>query len=300
MILVTGASGFVGRHAVRELLRQGRSVRALVRSTQAASALDGVDCEIVRGDVTDAESLIEATRGVESVVHLVAIIAGKPSGFTSVMTQGTANVITAAEAAGVQRLVYVSALGATEETSRAVPYYGAKWACEQLVTSTVIPHVILRPSFVFGADGGALPRFMRIARLAPVTPIVGSGTQRIQPIWVDDVARAIAAADSHPGAADGIVELGGPDVTDWNGLWAAIRDAIGTRRPSLHVPSPLIRPVALLLERLPTPPVTRDQLTMLRLGDNVVSDAGVGMATLGLGDLVSLEEQLRRAAAQSD
>ena len=93
--------------------------------------------------------------------------------------------------------------------------------------------------------------------------------------------------------ADGLVELGGPDVVDWNGLWGAIKSALGTRRPALHVPAALIRPAALFLEHLPNPPVTRDQLTMLRLGDNVVSDGGAGMAALGLDDL----RAARRAAA---
>lgn len=293
MILVTGANGFVGRHAVRELVTRGSRVRALVRDAAGATALEGADCELVQGDVTDPSSLIEATQGVETIVHLVAIIAGKRADFERVMVAGTSNLIAAAQQSGVQRLVYVSALGTTEETSTAVPYYAAKWECERAVAASGIPHMILRPSFVFGADGGALPRFVRIARLAPVTPVVRPGTQRLQPIWVDDVARAIGLAAASE--ADGLVEIGGPEVVDWNGLWTAIKSALGTRRPALHVPAALIRPAALFLEHLPNPPVTRDQLTMLRLGDNVVSDGGAGMASLGLDGLVPLEEQLRRA-----
>ena len=167
MILVTGANGFVGRHAVRELVTRGSRVRALVRDAAGATALEGVDCELVQGDVTDPSSLIEATQGVETIVHLVAIIAGKRADFERVMVAGTSNLIAAAQQSGVQRLVYVSALGTTEETSTAVPYYAAKWECERAVAASGIPHMILRPSFVFGADGGALPRFVRIARLAP-------------------------------------------------------------------------------------------------------------------------------------
>ena len=296
MILVTGATGFVGRHVVAALAADGQRVRALVRSAAAAAVLADVDCEIVHGDVGDQASLDEATRGADTVVHLVAIIAGRPTDFERIMVQGTANLLAAARASGVGRFVYVSALGTTEETKDTVPYYRAKWACEQAVLETGIPATILRPSFVFGADGGALPRFIRIARLAPVTPVVRPGTQRIQPIWVDDVARAVVRSVALDGTS--LVELGGPDVVDWNELWAAIKSAIGTRRPALRVPPSLIRPAAFLLERLPDPPVTRDQLTMLRLGDNVVSDGGAGMAAIGLVDLVPLEEQLRRAAAR--
>ncbi len=155
----------------------------------------------------------------------------------------------------------------------------------------------MRPSFVFGGDGGALPEFARIARLAPVTPVIGSGTQRLQPIWVDDLARAVTLAVRS--RDDLLVELGGPDVVDWNEFWARLKAALGTRRPALHLPFWLMRPPARVLELLPNPPVTRDQLSMLQLGDNVVSDAGASMNALGLRDLLPLDEQLQRAVARS-
>ena len=295
MILVTGAAGFVGRHVIRVLAESGERVRALVRDAAGAAVLDDVDCELARGDVTDPASLREALDGVGSVVHLVAIIAGKPADFERVMVHGTANVLAAAQQSGVRRFVYMSALGTNDRTKDAVPYYGAKWACEQAVIASGIPHAILRPSFVFAPDGGVLPRFLRIARLAPVTPVIGKGTQRIQPIWVDDLARAVAAtlADRRHG---GTFELGGPDIVDWNELWRLLKEAQGARRPTLHLPTWLMRPQALLLERLPGALLTRDQLTMLSLGDNVVSDGGRSQTELGLGELVPLDEQLRRAA----
>jgi uncharacterized protein YbjT (DUF2867 family) len=294
-VLVTGAAGFVGRHVVTALGGDGVAVRALVRGGAGASVLDGVDCELVRGDVTDPASLAAAVAGVDTVVHLVAIIAGRPADFERVMVRGTANVIEAAQASGARRFVFMSALGVDSQTKDAVPYYAAKWACEAAVRESGLSHAILRPSFVFGRDGGALPRFVRIARLAPVTPVVAPGTQRLQPIWVDDLARAVVLAARRED--DLLVELGGPDVVDWNTLWRKIKEALGTRRPALHIPAALLRPAALFLERLPQPPVTRDQLTMLRLGDNVVSDGGAGMTALGLDGLVPLEEQLRRSIA---
>lgn len=298
MILVTGAAGFVGGHVTRLLAGRGERVRALVRNSAGANRLEDVDCELAVGDVTDPTSLSTALADVDTVVHLVAIIAGRPADFERVMTQGTANVITAAQEAGVGRIVYMSALGTSEQTKDTVPYYRAKWACEQAVAASGIAHAILRPSFVFGPDGGALPRFLRIARLAPVTPVIGSGTQRIQPIWVDDLAAAVAAVSA--GAQhDDPIELGGPDVVDWNELWAMLKEAQGTRRPALHLPTWLMRPQALVLERLPGAPLTRDQLTMLSLGDNAVTDGGRSQSALGLGELVPLAEQLRRAAADS-
>jgi NADH dehydrogenase len=294
MILVTGASGFVGRHVVAALVAAGERVRALVRGTKSAAALEGAGCELAVGDVTDKPSLEVAAAGCEAIVHLVAIIHGRAADFERVIAGGTTNVVEAARAAGVRRLVHMSALGVSEETKGTVPYYRAKWQAEQVVAGSGLDQVTLRPSFVFAGDGGALPRFARIARLAPVTPIVGPGTQRIQPIWADDLARGVLLALR---SGDGTVELGGPDVVDWNELWRQIKDALGTRRPSLHVPFWLVRPQALFLELLPDPPVTRDQLTMLTLGDNVVSDGGAGQAALGLTDPMPLAEQLRRALA---
>ena len=294
MILVTGANGFVGRHVVRELAGAGERVRALVRDTKGAAALEGVDCELAVGDVTDEAAVAAACNGCDAVVHLVAIIHGRPADFERVIAGGARNVAAAARDTGVRRIVLMSALGVSEGTKDTVPYYRAKWAAERTVAESGIPHTILRPSFVFGSDGGALPRFLRIARLSPVTPVIGSGAQRLQPIWVDDLARAVRLALT---ADQELVELGGPDVVDWNELWRRIKGALGTDRPALHLPLWLMRPQAFLLERLPNPPLTRDQLTMLTLGDNVVGDDGLGQAALGSVDLLTLEQQLSRAAA---
>jgi NADH dehydrogenase len=294
VILVTGASGFVGRAVVRELSGAALRVRALVRSPRSARALEGLECELVTGDVTDPSTLPEALDGCASVVHLVAVINGRAGRFEQVIAEGTANVVDAARRAGIGRLVHMSALGVSAATKDTVPYYRAKWQAEQIVAASGLGHVMLRPSFVFGPSGGALPLFVRIARLAPVTPVVGPGTQRLQPLWVGDLARGVRLALDTGG---GIVELGGPDVVDWNELWRRIKEAIGTRRPAIHVPSWLLRPQAALLELLPRPPLTRDQLTMLSLGDNVVSDGGAAQAALGLGGVLDLDEQLRRTVA---
>jgi NADH dehydrogenase len=126
-----------------------------------------------------------------------------------------------------------------------------------------------------------------------VTPIVGPGTQRLQPIWVEDVAEHYALAISESAAANRTFELGGPDAVTWNEFWDRLKRVLGVRRPSLHVPFGAMRVQATLTERLPGAPVTRDQLTMLALGDNVVTDTGA-VETFQL-PLVPLDEQLRRA-----
>ena len=212
------------------------------------------------------------------------------------MEQGTRDLIAASKDAGVRRFVLMSALGTDERTKDLVPYYHAKWEMEQAVKGSGLEHVIFRPSFVFGRGGGALQQFSRIAKVAPVTPIVGSGTQRIQPIWVDDVAAYFVAGAERPDAANRTFELGGPDVVTWNEFWSRLKHAQGSRRPSVHLPFGLMRAQAALLEKLPRPPVTRDQLKMLAAGDNVVTNSDA-VDTFGL-PLVPLDEQLRRGTAR--
>jgi uncharacterized protein YbjT (DUF2867 family) len=265
-------------------------VRAMVRDVKGAGALAGVECELVRGDVTEPASLREAVADCDAVVHLVAILSGKPGDFERVLAQGTRNLLAAARDAGISRWVQMSALGTSEETKDLVPYYRAKWDAENAVRESGLPHVILRPSLVFGPDGGALPRFARIARLAPVTPIVGPGTQRLQPIWVDDMVEVIARCAR--GEQSGLLQVGGPDVVTWNEFWSRLKVALGTRRPSLHLPVWFMRPQAFALERLPGPLLTRDQLKMLAAGDNVAEPNDA--LRFGL-PLVPLDEQLGRA-----
>jgi uncharacterized protein YbjT (DUF2867 family) len=295
MILVTGGTGFIGPKIVRKLRADGRDVRCLVRDRRRARELESLGCELVEGDVTDRGSLDAAVAGCDVVIHLVAIIVGRREDFERVMERATRDLVDAAKAAGVRRFILMSALGTSDETRDLVPYYHAKWEMERAVRDSGLEHVIFRPSFVFGADGGALQQFTRLARLSPVTPVVGSGKQKLQPIWVDDVAAYFAAAVDEPAAANRTFELGGPDVVTWNELWDRLKRSRGLRRPSLHIPTSIMRVQASVLERLPNPPVTRDQLTMLEAGDNVVANDDA-VQTFKL-TLVPLDEQLRRAAA---
>jgi len=294
-VLVTGGTGFVGGHVVHALRARDTRVRALVRDRKRASRLESWGAELVVGDVTDETVLRAACVGVDAVVHLVAIIKGSRGDFEHVMEHGTRSLVAAAENGGVRRFVLMSALGLDERSKDAVPYFTAKWEMERAVRSSSLSYVVFRPSFVFGKDGGVLPTFVRLARLAPVTPIVGDGMSRLQPIWVDDVAEYVARAVDEQAASGRVFELGGPDVVTWNEFWDRLKRILGARRPSLHVPIGLLRAQASLTEHLPGAPVTRDQLTMLELGDNVVSDPAA-LEAFRL-PLVALDEQLRRAAS---
>jgi uncharacterized protein YbjT (DUF2867 family) len=295
-VLVTGATGFVGPAVANAIVDAGHVVRVLERKPGSWQD-SGIRCqEAAQGDVTDLNSLRSATEGIEVVVHLVAIRQGKPEEFQRVMIGGTRNLIAAAKERSVGRFVLMSALGTTAETKDLVPYYNAKWTEEQDVQRSGIEHVIFRPSFIFGRDGGILPTFRKLARLAPVTGIIGSGEQRIQPIWIDDVGAYFARSIDEPAAANRMFELGGPDVVSWNEFWQKLRATLRIRRrPTMHLPTGLMRIPAAVTERLPgNIPLTRDLLTMLETGHNVVTN-DEAVQTFQL-PLVPLDEQLRRVA----
>jgi NADH dehydrogenase len=293
MILVTGGAGFVGGHVVHALRADDKPVRALVRDRRRAAKLESWAVELAEGDMTDLASLRSALAGVDTVVHLAAIRQGRPEQFQRVMVDGTRNLLAEAAERGVRRFVHMSALGTSEETKDLVPYYGAKWQMEQDVKASGIPYVIFRPSFIFGPDGGILPTFAKLARLTPLTPIIGSGRQRIQPIWADDVGAYLTQAVDSEAAVNRLFELGGPDAVTWNEFWERLKRARGMRRPSVHVPVALMRINALVTERLPgNIPLTRDLLKMLEAGDNVVTDTSA--VEVFRIPLVPLDEQLRR------
>jgi uncharacterized protein YbjT (DUF2867 family) len=295
VILLTGATGFVGGHVAHALRADGKDVRCLVRDRRRADRLQAWGCELVEGDLTRPETLHAAAAGCDTVVHLVAIRQGRPEEFQRIMIDGTRSLLAAATEAGVRRFVHMSALGTTAETKDLIPYYHAKWEMEQDVKSAGIAYVVFRPCFIFGKDGGILPTFAKLARLTPVTPIVGSGTQRIQPIWADDVGAYFAKAVDLQAAADRTFELGGPEAVTWNEFWDRLKRVRGIRRPSVHVPIGVMKLNALVTERLPgNIPLTRDLLKMLEGDDNVVTDTSA-VEIFGL-PLVGLDEQLRRAA----
>jgi uncharacterized protein YbjT (DUF2867 family) len=265
-----------------------------VRNPQHGSQLASWGAELAPGDVTDPASVRTAMRGCTHVVHLVAIIRGRPQDFHRVMTEGFRNVLAAANEEGVERVVLMSALGTSETTKDVVPYFRAKWQMEQDLKASGREYVIFRPSFIFGRDGGALPTFIRQVKLSPVVTVIGTGLQKSQPVWVEDVAGHYAKAIDLPQAANRTFEIGGPDVVTWNELYLRIARVLGKRRRLVHVPWTVARAGARLTERLPGAPLTVDQIAMLQAGDNVVTSTDA-VDTFQI-PLVPLNEQIRRAA----
>lgn len=250
---MTGASGFVGTAVCARLQAAGHEVRPFSRATG--------------GDVTDPASLQRAVADVDAVVHLVAILEGSDRDFEQVNHIGTRNVVAAARAAGVARFLHMSAAGVSAEHAGLTRYWSTKYAARTEVTGSDLAWTVFEPSFVFARGAGAFREFELLTRL-PLTPVIGDGRYRHQPVWLSDVAAAFAAALDRPHTAGRTFELGGPQVFAFDDLLDEICRATGRRpRPKVHVPLGLMKLQAPLLSRLPPPlRVTPEQIVMLVAG----------------------------------
>ena len=263
LVLVTGATGFLGRRVVPELLARRHQVRCLVHSPGRERLFDHREVEIHYGSVLNPESLGPAMHGVQSVVHLVGIIrTGRGSSFDRVHRQGTAIVAEAAKEAGAREIIYVSAMGATPDPK--YPYLHSKRQAELQVTSSGMGYTILRPSVIFGEGDEFMTALAGLVRLGPVVPVIGSGRNRMQPVAVEDVARCVADSVGNSLVKGRTINLGGPHRLSCNDLLEEVALAMGRRLRLAHIPTALAWPaVALLQNVLPRPPVTTAQLRML-------------------------------------
>ena len=281
---VFGGAGFIGRYVVQRLARRGLTVRIAGRNTVAAAALKpmGTVGQIVPlyAPVTDEALVHRAVTGANWVVNLTGILAERrPGDFARIHAEGAGRIARLAAAAGVARLVHVSAIGADPASPSA--YGRSKAAGEAEIRQAFPAATILRPSLVFGPEDAFFNRFAGLARVAPVMPVI-SGATRFQPVYVGDVADAVLAGLTRADAAGGLYELGGPDIRSFRELLAAILTWTGREhRPLVNIPMPLARLQARLGELIPGKPFTRDQLAMLGR-DNVVTPDMPGLAALGI------------------
>jgi uncharacterized protein YbjT (DUF2867 family) len=287
-VLVTGGTGFVGQEVVRQLHGLGHTRRVLVRNPQSEQARDMASrygAEISRGDVLDANSLEEALKGVDAVIHLVGIIneVGQ-STFENVHTRGTQNLLAAAQRAGVRRFVQMSALGTrAQAVSR---YHQSKWAAEVAVRGSGLVYTIFRPSLIYGPGDHFVNLFAKIIRLSPVVPVMGSGRARFQPVAVEAVGRAFVGALREPNAIGQTYDLCGPEMFTLAQMLDEILTVMGRKRWKLRIPLVLARCQAASLELIfgrvlgKAPPLNRDQLTMLE--EDNVGDGGPANEMFGL------------------
>lgn len=276
LIAVVGGSGFVGRHTVRALARRGFRVRAVVRRPDLAGYLQPMgsvgQIHAVQGNVRYPDSIARALEGTDGVVNLVGILAKSGAQtFESIHVAGAKTVARAARDAGARRLAHVSAIGAS--TSAPGQYGRTKAQAEAAVLDAFPEAVILRPSLIFGPEDNLFNRFAGMARAAPVLPLVG-GRTRFQPVYVGDVATAIANICEGAGKAGTVYELGGPEVLTFRALLDRTQEYAGRARGYVPLPFWLAKLMAALTAPLPNTmrPLTVDQVRMLQV-DNVVSEA---------------------------
>jgi NADH dehydrogenase len=261
-VLVTGATGYVGREVSAAIAVAGHETLGLVRPGSQSTVPPAVTP--VSGDVTDIASLKAAVHGVDAIVNLVAILDGSDAEFQAINAQGPANLVDAAESAGVRRLLHMSAAGVTESNAPKTRYWRTKLAGKRAVMESSLDWTVFEPSFVFGKGGGALKTFEGLLR-APVVAVIGDGRYRHQPVWIGDVARAYVVALERPETIGKPYARGGPQVFQFNELLDDLARITGRApRRKIHVPVGLMKAQAAVLSHLPPPlRVTREQIEML-------------------------------------
>ncbi len=280
---VFGGTGFIGRYVVKRLAAAGHVVRVAGRDPELAQSLRpmGRVGQIVPlfAPLGHDDAVRRAVDGAQLVVNLVGLLAEAKAGqFMAVHAEGAGQVARHAAAAGTERLVQVSAIGA--DAGSPSEYGRTKAAGEAAVRAAFAGAVVLRPSLVFGAEDKFFNRFAGMARVLPVMPVI-SGDSRFQPVYVGDVADAVMAGLGRDDVAGRTYELGGPEVLTFRAILAWILKETQRRRPLLEIPPAVARLQASVAQRLPGKPFTLDQLTMLSR-DNVVADGAAGLAALGI------------------
>ena len=289
LVTIYGGSGFVGRYIARRMALQGWRVRVAVRRPNEALFVRpfGVvgQVEPVLCNIRDDASVAAAMHGADAVVNCVGTFdAGGKNNFEAVQVDGAERIARLAAAEGISRMVHISAIGADAES--ASTYQATKALGEAAVLKHIPNATILRPSAIFGTEDGFFNRFAGMALFSPILPIVG-GDAKFQPVYVDDVAQAAEMAVL--GQAQGVFELGGPEVADFRSLMQDMLGIIRRRRLVLNLPFWLAGIIAGLLSFAQAVTVglfhntilTPDQVRSLR-SDNIVSDGAKGLADLGI------------------
>lgn len=289
LAVLFGGSGFIGRYLVAELLRRGWRVRVASRRPARAAWLKSLgqpgQVEPVYAPLQDDGAVRAALQGATAAVNLVGLLFERgQQDFTAVHAQGAARIAMGASAAGVARLVHISAIGA--DLNAAAHYARTKAEGEAAVQLAFPKATVLRPSLVIGMEDGFFNRFARMAQVSPFLPLVAGGTSRFQPLVVHDLVAAIMSGLDQPHrpnpAIEGrLFELGGPKVYSFKALLEMLLRELGYRRLLLPLPLPIARLQANVLQWLPNPPLTPDQLKLLDR-DNVVSGDLPGFAELGI------------------
>jgi NADH dehydrogenase len=281
---IFGGSGFIGRYVVQRLAHQGWILRIAVRQPDQALFLkplgDVGQIVPIAANIRYERSIAAAIQGADTVVNLVGILyEGGRQRFDAVHADGARRIARAAEAAGVERLLHFSAIGADPQSDST--YARSKAAGEALLREHFPAATIFRPSIVFGPEDDFFNRFAAMARMSPVLPLIGGGTTKFQPVYVGDVADAALAALTGEASAGETYELAGPRVYRFRELMELLLNLIERRRYLLPISYSFANFQASLLQLLPVPPLTTDQVRLLK-HHNVASGRLPGLTALGV------------------
>ncbi|HEY3368188.1 MAG TPA: complex I NDUFA9 subunit family protein [Symbiobacteriaceae bacterium] len=258
VVLVTGGTGFIGSHVVKRLLSKGHDVVVMSRKPGRTPAVPGV--EVRPGDIADPASLRQAMAGIDVVVSTVQFpnhpVENPRKGYTymAVDGEGTIRQVEAARAAGVKRFLYMS--GAGTRAGQTAPWFLAKLKAEAAVRGSGIPYTVFRPSWVYGPEDRSLNKFVAFARLLPFIPVIGDGQGKVQPVFVDDLAEAVAASVGSSRAINQTYEIGGPEALTMDEIIRTMLSAMGKRKPLVHHPVWFMKLATVPMALLPTPPLS--------------------------------------------
>jgi len=255
VLLLTGATGYVGSHVLRRLCAKGERVRCLVLPGETLNGAAAGDVEVVHGDVTDRATVLAMAGGVDAVIHCAAaMLPNAAQRIHHVNVDGTSNLVRYAQERGVRRFIYFSAASAAYRHRNI--YGDSKLAAERLVADAGLAYTILRPTMVYGRDGGLhFQQLVRIVRRAPgAMPVVGTGRARLQPVWIDDVVRAVELVLAEPRAIGKSYGVAGATVVSFDEYVDLLSAILGRRRPvKLHIPLALCELAARVAEPLVGP-----------------------------------------------
>jgi NADH dehydrogenase len=284
-VTVFGGSGFVGRAIVRALAQEGYQVRVACRRIELAERIKTAgnvgQITILRTNLRIPASVATAVSGSQAVINAsgIAFQRGRQR-YETVHVEGARAIAEAASAAGVQRLVHISGIGADQRNSTN-RFIRSKVDAEDAIVSGFANATMLRPSVVFGPEDAMFNRMAQIARQAPFLPVVGDGSARVQPVYVGDVGAAVVAVLERPETAKSVFELGGPRVYTYREIAALVLREIDRHKRIVGVPAGLMKIMGFFAEFLPVPPLTHDQVDLL-VTDNVVRPGAPGLAELGV------------------
>lgn len=286
-VFITGGTGFVGQEVLRQLRNADHQVRALVRGPECLKDIPEIETHV--GDTTRPESLQGAITGCDAVVHLVGIIRefpGRGITFEHLHTESTHNMLQAAAEQGAKRFLQMSANGTRPDAVTA--YHKTKWAAEVAVRQSALEWTIFRPSLIFGPNDQFVNMLAQLIRKLPLTPVMGDGRYRIQPVSVADVATGFVKALEVPESSGQTYHCGGPDVFSYDEILDLIGQALGKAQVrKLHHPLFMMKPVVAMLQSIPQFPMTSAQLQMLLEGNTCDPEPWRSAFNLKLTDFAS-------------